>query len=117
MNKIRVTKKEILKACKNIICVGYCDLQYLLYYKYADFYTCGVYGWNCDIYKINENLLISTGYSPFGNIRIDYKKTRKTEEKARAIVHDTKLSFEQKKKKLDNLLNKYIQEALKEIEQ
>ena len=69
------------------------------------------------IYKINENLLISTGYSPFGNIRIDYKKTRKTEEKARAIVHDTKLSFEQKKKKLDNLLNKYIQEALKEIEQ
>ena len=113
--KIRVTDKQIKEGFKNIICVGYCELQYLLYYKIADFNTCGIYGWKADFYKINNNTIISTGYAPIGNIR-NYNLNKKYENKARKIVLDYDLQYEQKTKKLDNLLKKYIDEILKESE-
>ena len=114
MKKIKISKKDIKECCKNIICVGYCELQYLLQYKYADFYSCGVYGWSCDYYKIDDNLIISTGYSPIGNVKSNYKETRKAEQKAREIVLNRDLTIEQKKKKLDNLLNRYTRKVLEE---
>lgn len=114
MNKIKVSKKEIKNCCRDIICVGYRDLQFLLYYKYADFYSSGVYGWSCDYYKINDDLIICTGYLPIGNIVPNYEETREVEKKAREIVFHADLTIEQKKKKLNNLLNRYIKKVLEE---
>jgi len=109
--KIRVKEKEIKEGFKNIICIGYCDLQYLLYYKGADFYTVGVYGWKADFYKINNNTIISTGYQPMGTIR-NYEINRKYDDKARKIVCNNNFKYETKIKKLDNLLKKYIDEMM-----
>lgn len=110
--KIKVSKKEIKDNFNNIITIGYCDAWYLLAYKDADFYSCGVYGWSCDYYKINYNTIISTGYAPIDSIR-NYELTRKYNEKARKIYNNYDLKYEQKKKRIDNLLNKYIIEILK----
>lgn len=110
--KLNVTAKQIKDNYKNIICVGYCDLQYLLRCKDADFYTCGVYGWNADIYKINNSTVIVTGYRPFGNIEA-YDLIEKYEKKAEKIYCDHSLEYKQIAKKLDKLLDKFINEALK----
>lgn len=110
MNKIRVTKKEIRESGAKIISVGYCDLQFLLNFRYADFYSCGIYGWSCDYYKIDDNVIICTGYSPIGNINPDYKLIRKTEQKAREIYcnNDYKIA----KPKIEKLLKSFIKKAI-----
>ena len=113
--KIRVTEKQIKEGFRNIVCVGYCDLQYLFYYKDPDFNTSGVYGWKADFYKINNNTIISTGYSPIGTIR-NYKLNRKYDEKAKEIVLNYDMEYEKKKNKLEKLLEKYIEEIMKEEE-
>ena len=115
MKKVKVTQREIKEGFKNIIEVGYCEIQHLLSHKNPDYYTSGVYGWNADIYKINNNTVIVTGYRPFGNIR-NWNLARKYEEKAYKIDHDWNAAYESRTKKLDNLLRKYIEEILKEKE-
>ena len=109
--KIRVTKKQIRDSFKNIICVGYCDLAYLFYYRNADFYSTRVEGWACDYYKIDNNTIISTGYAPIGNIR-NYDINRKYDEMARKIVLDYKMEYEKQVAKLDKLIEKYVAEML-----
>lgn len=63
--KMRISEKELKKNFKNIYCVGYCELK-MLEFMEADYYTTGVYGWNCDVFKIDNNTLLVTGYRTFG---------------------------------------------------
>lgn len=50
--KVKVTKKEIRENYKNVISVGYCELQYLLRGKNPNFYTSGIYGWGLIFTKL-----------------------------------------------------------------
>ena len=59
--KIKTTRKAIVNSSSNIVSVGYCDLSTLLRYHSPIAYTCGVYGWNFDVYEVN-GLTICTGY-------------------------------------------------------
>lgn len=108
--EIKTTKKEIQKSFKNIICVGYCSLQNLLSYTDATFYTCGVNGWNADVYKTNNNTIIVTGYRPFGNIE-NYELVKKYENKAKKIKENN-FYYEEIKQKLNKLLNDFVKEIL-----
>lgn len=112
--KVQVTKRMIKENYTNIIEVSYCELQHLLRYEDARFYTAGIYGWSADIYEIDRNTVIVTGYSPFGNIRPDYKMVRKYDEKAREIHYDYDKTYEQNRKRLSKLLEKFIKEVVKE---
>ena len=68
--KTKITKKAIMSAYRNVIKVGYCDLQDALKWREPNFYTAGVYGWNADVYVIDCDTVIVTGYRPFGNIEL-----------------------------------------------
>ena len=68
--KTKTTKKAIMSAYRNIIKVGYCDLQDALKWREPNFYTAGVYGWNSDVYVIDHDTVSVTGYRPFGNIEL-----------------------------------------------
>ena len=68
--KTQTTKKAIMSAFKNVIKVGYCDLQDALKWREPNFFTAGVYGWNSDVYVIDCNTVIVTGYRPFGNVEL-----------------------------------------------
>nr|DAT45262.1 MAG TPA: Pyroglutamyl peptidase [Caudoviricetes sp.] len=107
--KFKTTKKVINEVYRNIICVGYADLHYLLNLLEPTAYTAGVYGWNADIYNIN-NVVIVTGYRPFGNIKPDYTIVDKYEELAKNIYIDTK-DYTECKEKLNNLINEFIEEV------
>ena len=69
--KQRVTARCI-RAAESVgrptVRVGYCDLQDALSGITPDYYTAGVYGWNCDVYTI-AGLTICTGYRPAAGVR------------------------------------------------
>lgn len=68
--KTQITKKAIMNAYRNVIKVGYCDMQDALKWREPNFYTAGVYGWNADVYVIDHDTVIVTGYRPFGNVEL-----------------------------------------------
>ena len=68
--KQRVTARCIREAesvGRPTVRVGYCDLQDALSGITPDYYTAGVYGWDCDVYTI-AGLTICTGYRPAAGI-------------------------------------------------
>jgi hypothetical protein len=105
--KVKVTKKQVQENYKNIISVGYCDLQYLLRFKEPSYYTAGVYGWNADIYQVNYNTCIVTGYRPFGNIS-NYELVREVEKIASDILDNRALSLEEQKAQIDFVFANFI---------
>lgn len=109
--KFRTTRKAIRENYNKIIEVGYCDLQYLLHLENPIAYTGGSTGWYADIYDINDIALV-TGYRPFGNISPDYKIINKYNEKAEKIILSN-LNYEEQKKKIDKLLDGFIEEVTK----
>ena len=69
--KQRVTARcirEAEQAGRPTVRVGYCDLYGVLSGIEPDYYTAGVYGWNCDVYVI-AGLAICTGYRPAAGVR------------------------------------------------
>ena len=111
--KTKITKKAIMNTFRNVIKVGYCDMQDALKCREPYFYTTGAYGWNADVYVIDGDTVIVTGYRPFGNMELprevidtlnecaksiteyyNYEKAKiylndNLEELARAIEHDS----------------------------
>ena len=112
MLRKKVTKREVLNSYYNVISIGYCDAWYLLRAETTQFYTCGVYGWNADVYEINDSTVIVTGYRPFGNVeKIPVKDYN---EKARKIWCDMTIPYETKEKRVKKLLDKFIKGTLEQ---
>ena len=59
-----------MTAFENVIRVGYCDMEDALKWREPNFYTAGVFGWNADVYVIDYDTVIVTGYRPFGNMEL-----------------------------------------------
>lgn len=85
--KTKTTKRAIMHAYENVIKVGYGDLQDALKWREPDFYTAGVYGWNCDVYVIDYGTVIVTGYRPFGNIELPREVINTLNKCAVSITH------------------------------
>ena len=107
--KFKTTQKKNYAA---IISIGYCNAYYLLYFNSPIAFTSGVYGWNADIYDIN-NIAIVTGYRPFGNIHVDFDIIKKYNTEAKNIISDNAISYEDKKELVNNLLLDFKTEVLK----
>ena len=111
MSKIRTTQKEIKSTYDNVVAIGYCNLQYLLDYFTPKCYTVRKEGWASDIYDFGTTA-ISTGYAPFGNIRIDYDTLQKYEKIGELLKYNSVLTWQAKKKKARELINKMIKEVI-----
>lgn len=109
--KFRTTQKAIKENYSDIIEVRYADLSDLLTYKAPIAYTCGVYGWNADVYDI-DRVAIVTGYRPFENFKPAYEVIRQYNEKAKKI-RELNISLEELKKRLDDLITEFIKEVTK----
>lgn len=102
MPKFKTTNREMMKEALTYA-VGYCELQNLFHYQNAVAYTSGVYGWNSDIYLLNGNTYISTGYRPCGYHLLDgwiYKALDKYAEK---VIREEK-DYNKCKTMLDNAM-------------
>ena len=112
MRKIEISKRKILNSYNNVICVGYVDLWHLLYFKQPMFYTTRAEGWGCDIYHLDNNTCLTTGYAPFGNIKAEFGIVRGFEKRAEDIVKSS-CSRELKEESLNELINEFVQIVLK----
>ena len=98
--KTRITKKAIMSAYHNVIKVGYCHLQDALKWREPNFYTAGVYGWNADVYVIDYDTVIVTGYRPFGNVELPRNVIDTLNKCAESLTHY--LDYDTAKAHLDN---------------
>lgn len=105
--KFKTTAKGIRDNGGKIIAIGYCGAQHLLNYENAIGYTCGVYGWNFDVYKV-DGVTICTGYRGMPGKHIDYALLCEYEEKAEKIVYDCNMPFEEQREKVRFLLRDLI---------
>lgn len=102
--KIKTTRKAIVNGSWNIKKAGFCDLQYLLHNHQPIAYTCGVYGWNFDVYEV-YGVTICTGYRNMPGERA--VGIGEYEQKAKEIMEDKKLSHEEAKEKVEELLKEF----------
>lgn len=111
MTKYKATRKAMKESYDKIICVGYCNLQYLLRFQEPFAYSTRAEGWACDYYDI-DGILISTGYAPIDSKRTKstYEICRKYDEAAQKILCEYSL-YEKQKEKVNNLLMDYIKEV------
>tara|TARA_R110001606_G_scaffold398255_2_gene576857 strand:+ start:425 stop:757 length:333 start_codon:yes stop_codon:yes gene_type:complete len=106
--KVKTTKKSVKNSFCNIYSIGYCNAQNLLQGINPFAYSTGVYGWACDYYNI-EGVCVSTGYSPIGE-NINYELVNKYENKAKKILDNYSIDYQKRKKRVNKLLIKLINE-------
>lgn len=68
--KYKTTRKAVVNGSVNVRSAGYCDLSYLLRNHSPIAYTCGVYGWNFDVFEV-YGVTICTGYRNMPGKRLD----------------------------------------------
>lgn len=75
--KVKTTRKAIVNGSYNVKCAGYCELSYLLNNHSPIAYTCGVYGWNFDVYEV-YGVTICTGYRNMPGARLEKSANMRT---------------------------------------
>ena len=108
--KIRTTKKEIVSSFSKVYylsqMVGYEISRYLN----PDYYTCGKYGWNCDVFNIGNRFALTYGNRPFGK---EYPEERQHElvkklEKLEARYDRNAIKYETMIKKGREIINEFF---------
>lgn len=107
--KFRTTQKAIRDGYTKIFKCGYCDLSNLFRHTSPTAYTCGVYGWNFDLYDIDD-IAITTGYRGMIGKRIPFELLQKYEKKARQAIERENFDYKKTKSALDKLIKKFIEE-------
>lgn len=112
--KLKTTRKAIVNdtpaAC--LVSAGYCSLPYLLRNHAPIAYTCGVYGWNFDVYHV-YGLTICTGYR--GMPGRTAESVHAYNDAAEAILSDytSGKSWEERDQAVENLLKEFCELNLK----
>lgn len=106
--KTRTSMIQITRNYNKVWRCGYCDLQNIFKGVEPDFYNCGVYGWNCDIYDTTAGA-ITTGYRNMRGERIPYEMIERYDKAAREILKDM-WSDPNYKTRLENLRKDFLGE-------
>lgn len=104
--KYKTTIRAIRENACNPRSAGYCDLQFLLRNHNANAYTCGMYGWNFDIYEI-YGVTICTGYR--GMVGPRCEGIAEYEEKAAKILswENKEMTYDEKRDAVEKLLHEF----------
>lgn len=103
--KVKTTRKAVVNSSVNVRSAGYCDLCYLLNNHSPIAYTCGVYGWNFDVYEV-YGVTICTGYRNMPGARLE--GIGEYNEKAMAILSwENKAPYEEKREQVEKLLQEF----------
>lgn len=80
--KMEITSKK-LKRMYRVYRVNSSEIQYSFLGKPPKFYNSGVYGWNYDVYIIDDfkDIAIITGYRAFNCEMLDSEKIKKLQDK------------------------------------
>lgn len=107
-----LTKNEIRRQYKTVIQLGYCDLYELTRNLKKIGYNAGIYGWNYDVFELDWNTCIITGYRTFdkGTIRLTSDFIQYMDKKANEITNNNNCNYEEYEKQMDSLKNEFLRE-------
>lgn len=103
--KFKTTTKAIKAGYSKIFKVGYCELNSLLACREPVAYTCGIYGWNYDVYNVGS-VAICTGYRGMPGTRPEY--IAEFEKRARDLCQSLQWNYDARKSALEKLLEQFI---------
>lgn len=108
--KVKTTRRSIVESTlpKNLISVGYCELQTLLRNHSPIAYTSGMYGWNFDVYDVYGKT-ICTGYRGMPGHRPNNPTDYET--KARKIMDQYERNYEDRSAEVESLLREFCEQA------
>lgn len=109
--KYRVTAKEIRNGYGKKIAIDYCGAWHLLSNHEPVAYTCGIYGWNFDIYTVN-GVTICTGYRGMVGRHVDYALLREYENRARKVYENRKMDYYTRRAEIESLLSEFLNKAV-----
>lgn len=104
--KYKTTTKALRAGSCNLRCAGYCDLYYLLHGHEPIAYTCGVYGWNYDVYEV-YGLTICTGYRGMPGKRLEGIAEAETKAQKLWSWENKEMTFEEKQEAVETLLREF----------
>lgn len=104
--KFKTTAKAIRQSYGKKLAISYCGAQFLLWNHAPVAYTCGVYGWNFDVYTVN-GVTICTGYRGMVGATPDWEALEKYERAAREVV-ESRLPYEERQAKVEALLEEFL---------
>lgn len=102
--KYKTTAKAIREGACNPRSAGYCKLQYLLKDHSPIAYTCGVYGWNFDVYEV-YGVTICTGSRGMAGPRCE--GVAEYERKAAALWEDYTKPYNERRDAVEKLLREF----------
>lgn len=104
--KFKTTAKAIRNSYGKKLAISYCGAYFLLWNHAPVAYTCGVYGWNFDVYTVN-GVTICTGYRGMVGATPDWEILEKYEHAAREVV-ESSLPYEERQAKVEALLEEFL---------
>lgn len=124
MYNTRMSMKDAQMFADKVIRIGYCDLYFLLDTIERSGYNCGVYGWNCDIYRVYTStgklVVITTGYRNMRGESVDYKTVRRYNDIAKSVSEYSNPAYirdyTERKQFLADLLDTFCRDICGEIE-
>ena len=113
MIKAKITLRDMETIRRRVIKVPHCALQWLLRYHRADMYcAASTYGWKCDIYLIDYDTAIVTGYhtgSSRRGIHPSHETIERYDQEAKRIMMTA--PYDDVRPALAALLAKFIDEV------
>jgi hypothetical protein len=108
MNEI--TRNDIRRQYTNIIQLGYCDIYDLTRILKKIGYNAGIYGWNYDVFELDWNTCIITGYRTFskGTIRLTREFIEYMDKKAHEIKENNRCNYHGFDEQMNALKNEFI---------
>ena len=105
-----LTRNEIRRQYKTVIQLGYCDIYELTRQLKKIGYNAGVYGWNYDVFELDWNTCIITGYRTFskGTIRLTSEFIQYMDKKAYKIIKNNSCNYDEEQKQMKLLKNEFI---------
>lgn len=89
MTKVKTDMISISRGYKKVFRCGYCDLQEIYWHRTPQYYNCGVYGWNCDIYvDYGRDIAITTGYRNMRGESIPHELIKKYSDIAKELINN-----------------------------
>ena len=108
--KFKTTRKAIVNGTNPhlLFRCGFCDMHYLLRNHSPIAYTCGVYGWNFDVYSVHD-IVITTGYRNMCGKPIKWEFLREYERKAKSVFDDYSVPYDVRMEQIESVLIEFIQ--------
>ena len=97
--KILVSRKQIKDNFRKVYVMNETRGQTIFYGQSPEYYAIGIYGYNCDVYIINNDTAVAVGYRPFGDY-LPESIENEIYKKALRVIEENKYGYNEKVKKI-----------------